>query len=68
MYPLALLIGHHNKRPYASFEVMEMSMKSKDPQINDPIRVSMCIRKIQMGDVTIMFSKLCAPVKIIVME
>ena len=52
-------------RPDASFEVMEMSMKFKDAHVNDMIRVGKCIRKMKMNDVTIMFRKLSAPVRIL---
>ena len=52
-------------RPDASFEVMEMSMRFKGPQVNDIIRVGKCIRNIKMNDVTIMFRKLCAPVRLL---
>ena len=45
-------------RPDLVFEIMEMSIKFKDPLVSDLLRANKCIRRLKMEDVSIKFGQI----------
>ena len=45
-------------RPDLAFDIMEMSIKFKDPLVSDLMRANKCIKRLKMEDVSIKFGRL----------